>query len=173
MKELILGGARSGKSRLAEQKAIDTGYEVLYIATAQAFDDEMNDRIKRHKNDRPSHWLTIEEPVYLAKAIIDNAKDAQVILVDCLTLWLSNLLCLDNEPVFEEQKQALLNVLGSVSGQLIMVSNEVGQGIVPDNPLARRFIDEAGWLHQALAEQCEQVTFVTAGIAQRLKFPTA
>jgi adenosylcobinamide kinase/adenosylcobinamide-phosphate guanylyltransferase len=172
VKELILGGARSGKSRLAEQKACDTRYEVLYIATAQAFDDEMNDRITRHKNDRPSYWLTIEEPVYLAKAIIDNAKDAQVILVDCLTLWLSNLLCMDDEAVFEEQKQALLNVLGSVPGQLIMVSNEVGQGIVPDNPLARRFIDEAGWLHQALAEQCEQVTFVTAGIAQRLKFPT-
>jgi len=169
VKELILGGARSGKSGFAEQKASDAGLDVVYIATAQAFDSEMNARITRHQNDRPSHWLTVEEPIYLAQTIIDNAKDSRVILVDCLTLWLSNLLCLDNEIVFEEQKQALLNALSSVPGQLIMVSNEVGQGIVPDNRLARRFIDEAGWLHQALAEQCEQVTFVTAGIAQRLK----
>ncbi len=169
MKELILGGARSGKSRLAEQKASDTGLDVVYIATAQAFDSEMNERISRHQSDRPSHWQTVEEPVYLAQCIMDNAKDSRVILVDCLTLWLSNLLCLDNESVFEAEKQALLNVLSSVPGQLIMVSNEVGQGIVPDNRLARRFIDEAGWLHQALAEQCEQVIFVTAGIAQRLK----
>ena len=169
MKELILGGARSGKSRLAELKASDTGLDVVYIATAQAFDSEMNERISRHQSDRPSHWLTVEEPVYLAQCIIDNAKDSRVILVDCLTLWLSNLLCLDNESVFEAEKQALLNALNSVPGQLIMVSNEVGQGIVPDNRLARRFIDETGWLHQALAEKCEQVTFVTAGIAQSLK----
>ena len=169
MKELILGGARSGKSHIAEQRAVDTGYDVVYIATAQAFDSEMNERISRHQNDRPAHWLTVEEPVYLAQTIIDNAKDARVILVDCLTLWLSNLLCLGNETVFKAQKQALLHSLSSVPGQLLMVSNEVGQGIVPDNRLARRFIDEAGWLHQALAEQCEHVTFVTAGIAQRLK----
>ena len=169
MKELILGGARSGKSRLAEQRASDTTLDVIYIATAQAFDSEMNERIARHQSDRPSHWLTVEEPVYLAQCIMDNAKDSQVILVDCLTLWLSNLLCLDNEGVFEAQKQALLSALSSVPGQLIMVSNEVGQGIVPDNRLARRFIDEAGWLHQALAKECEQVSFVTAGIARQLK----
>ena len=169
MKALILGGARSGKSRLAEQKASDSGLDVVYIATAQAFDSEMNERITRHQNDRPSHWLTVEEPVYLAQAIIDNAKDSRVILVDCLTLWLSNLLCLDNETIFEEQKIALFNALNSMPGQLIIVSNEVGQGIVPDNRLARRFIDEAGWLHQDLAAQCEHVTFVTAGIAQSLK----
>lgn len=169
MKELILGGARSGKSRLAEQRASDTTLDVVYIATAQAFDSEMNERIARHQSDRPSQWLTVEEPVYLAQCIMDNAKDSRVILVDCLTLWLSNLLCLDNDGVFEAQKQALLSVLSSVPGQLIMVSNEVGQGIVPDNRLARRFIDEAGWLHQALAQECEQVTFVTAGIARQLK----
>ena len=91
MKELILGGARSGKSRLAEQKASDTRLDVVYIATAQAFDSEMNERISRHQSDRPSHWQTVEEPVYLAQCIMDNAKDSRVILVDCLTLWLSNL----------------------------------------------------------------------------------
>ncbi len=169
MKELILGGARSGKTRLAEQRAAATQYDVLYIATAQAYDDEMNERIARHIGDRPAHWNTLEEPLYLARALQANAKDGRVILVDCLTLWLSNLLCRDDATFFELQKQSLLECYGLLPGQVILVSNEVGQGIVPDNALARRFIDEAGWLHQALAAQSDQVTFVTAGIAQRLK----
>lgn len=169
MKELILGGARSGKSRLAEQRAGAIGQDVLYIATAQAYDDEMNERIARHQNDRPAHWSTLEEPLYLARALKDNAKEGRVILVDCLTLWLSNLLCMDDSSFFETQKESLLECYRLLPGQVILVSNEVGQGIVPDNALARRFIDEAGWLHQALAAQSDQVTFVTAGIAQQLK----
>lgn len=169
MRELILGGARSGKSRLAEQRAGTIAGEVIYIATAQAFDSEMSARIERHQNDRPDHWRTVEEPLYLAEAIQQHAGSDRIILVDCLTLWLSNLLCLDDESVFVQQKQQLLSCVDTVSGRLIMVSNEVGQGVVPDNALARRFIDEAGWLHQALAAQCEQVTFVIAGIPQQLK----
>jgi len=169
MKELILGGARSGKSRLAEQRAGVTQQDVLYIATAQAYDDEMNERIARHQNDRPAHWATLEEPLYLARALKDNAKEGRVILVDCLTLWLSNLLCSDDSSLFETEKESLLECYRLLPGRVILVSNEVGQGIVPDNVLARRFIDEAGWLHQALAAQSDQVTFVTAGIAQQLK----
>ena len=169
MKELILGGARSGKSHFAEQQANAAQRDVLYIATAQAFDNEMRERIARHKHDRPVHWRTIEEPIYLAQVIEENATDNGVILVDCLTLWLSNLLCMDDDALFSQQKQCLLDGLSSFSGQLIMVSNEVGQGVIPDNALARRFVDEAGWLHQALATQCDKVTFVTAGIAQQLK----
>ncbi|MFD2230893.1 bifunctional adenosylcobinamide kinase/adenosylcobinamide-phosphate guanylyltransferase [Alkalimarinus sediminis] len=169
MKELILGGARSGKSRLAEQRAGATQQDVLYIATAQAYDDEMNERIARHQNDRPPHWQTLEEPLYLGRALQENAKQGQVILVDCLTLWLSNLLCMDDPSFFETEKKSLLECYRQLPGQLILVSNEVGQGIVPDNALARRFIDEAGWLHQSLAAQSDQVTFVTAGLAQQLK----
>jgi adenosylcobinamide kinase/adenosylcobinamide-phosphate guanylyltransferase len=169
MKELILGGARSGKSRLAEQKAAEWQQDVLYIATAQAYDDEMTERISRHKNGRPDHWVTLEEPLYLERELQRNAQEGRVILVDCLTLWLSNLLCTDDSSFFEHQKQCLLDCYMSLPGHVILVSNEVGQGVVPDNVLARRFIDEAGWLHQALAVQSEQVTFVTAGIAQQLK----
>lgn len=169
MKQLILGGARSGKSRLAEQRAADIGKEVLYIATAQAYDDEMNARISRHKDDRPAHWVTLEEPLYLARELQRHARKDNVILVDCLTLWLSNLLCMDDEPFFEQQKCSLLDCYCSLPGHVILVSNEVGQGVVPDNALARRFIDEAGWLHQAMAAQSDQVTFVTAGLAQQLK----
>ena len=168
MKELVLGGARSGKSHYAEKQA-GVANDVIYIATAQAFDKEMNKRIALHKNERPSQWRTIEEPIYLAHAIQKNATEQSVILVDCLTLWLSNLLCLDDESLFDKQKHALLNCIVSLPGRLIMVSNEVGQGIIPDNALARRFVDEAGWLHQALAVTCDRVTFVTAGIPQQLK----
>lgn len=169
MKELILGGARSGKSRLAEQRASSAQQDVLYIATAQAYDEEMNERITRHQNDRPAQWQTLEEPLYLARVLRENAKEGQVILVDCLTLWLSNLLCTDDASFFAAEKNALLECYRQLPGKLILVSNEVGQGVVPDNALARRFIDEAGWLHQSLAAQSDQVTFVTAGIAQQLK----
>ncbi|WP_250656379.1 bifunctional adenosylcobinamide kinase/adenosylcobinamide-phosphate guanylyltransferase [Alkalimarinus coralli] len=169
MKELILGGARSGKSRLAEQRAKATRQDVLYIATAQAFDREMDERIARHQGDRPAHWGTVEEPVYLARALQSHAAENRTILVDCLTLWLSNLLCMDDSVLFGKEKQSLLDCVFSLPGHVILVSNEVGQGVIPDNALARRFVDEAGWLHQALAAQCDQVTFVTAGIAQQLK----
>lgn len=169
MRELFLGGARSGKSRLAEQRAANFKQEVFYIATAQAYDNEMKQRISRHQTDRSSEWRTIEEPLHLADVLQQHAQEGRVILVDCLTLWLSNLLCKDDELFFQSQKEQFTQCYETLPGHIILVSNEVGQGVIPDNALARRFVDEAGWLHQSLAAQSDQVTWVTAGLAQQLK----
>lgn len=171
MIELILGGARSGKSRLAQETAKSTGLPVIYVATAQAHDGEMSQRIEQHRNDRPSDWLVIEEPITLAKVLSENACADRVILVDCLTLWLSNLLCSAVESQFEDERKSFLEIVPQLKGNVIFVSNEVGQGVIPANALARRFVDEAGWLHQRLAEVCNKVTFVTAGLPQVLKSP--
>ncbi|MCW8919414.1 MAG: bifunctional adenosylcobinamide kinase/adenosylcobinamide-phosphate guanylyltransferase [Gammaproteobacteria bacterium] len=168
MRELILGGARSGKSALAEQRAADSGLEVVYIATAEARDAEMSERIAHHRACRPGHWLSIEEPRQLAATLRQQAAPHRCLLVDCLTLWLSNLLAA-GEAVFAEEREALLAQLPQLPGQLILVSNEVGLGIVPMGELTRRFCDESGRLHQAVAARCERVTFVTAGLPMILK----
>ena len=181
---LVLGGARSGKSSLAERCAKNTRLPVTYIATAQSLDCEMESRIARHQADRPSHWHTVESPIKLAVAIdsiIDkstfkNPQDKNVgicILVDCLTLWLTNCLCQHDLAYFEKEKQQLLSTL--ISSQkhsnvhIILVSNEVGHGIVPMGDLSREFVDQAGWLHQAIAEIADQVDFVMAGLPLALK----
>lgn len=166
MKELILGGARSGKSRYAEQQAVHGGLPVTYVATATADDDEMARRIRRHRADRPAHWHTVEAPLRLAEALEIHAAAGHCLLVDCLTLWLSNCLARD---LWAQQRRALLDVLPGLPGTVRLVSNEVGQGVVPMGELSRRFVDEAGWLHQDLAPLCDRVTFVTAGIAQTLR----
>jgi adenosylcobinamide kinase / adenosylcobinamide-phosphate guanylyltransferase len=167
--ELILGGARSGKSAFAERRARDSGYECRYIATAHAGDDEMAARIDHHRQRRSGFTRTIEEPLYLADVIAKNMADDRCLLVDCLTLWLTNLL-LDNDPLtFERERAQLLELLPRVRGHIIFVSNEVGLGIVPVDPLSRRFVDESGRLHQQLAQQCDRVFFVVAGLAQCLK----
>ncbi|WP_228125051.1 bifunctional adenosylcobinamide kinase/adenosylcobinamide-phosphate guanylyltransferase [Candidatus Methylospira mobilis] len=168
MRELILGGARSGKSGYAEQRAQKSGLEVVYIATAEACDQEMGARIALHRQRRPADWLTLEEPLALADTLRAHAQAERCILIDCLTLWLSNLLTL-GEDRFKCEREALLRTLPSLPGQLLFVSNEVGQGIVPMNALARRFVDEAGYLHQDLAQLCERVTWVVAGLPQVLK----
>ncbi|QXP88721.1 bifunctional adenosylcobinamide kinase/adenosylcobinamide-phosphate guanylyltransferase [Methylococcus capsulatus] len=168
MKELILGGARSGKSRHAEQRARLSGLDVAYVATAVAGDAEMAARIGGHRARRPPSWPTVEEPLALAASLEANAGPGRFILVDCLTLWLSNLLA-EGEEVFRRERQALLQVLPGLPGRICLVSNEVGQGIVPLNPLARRFVDEAGWLHQELAVLCDRVVWVVAGLPQVLK----
>ncbi|PSW20137.1 bifunctional adenosylcobinamide kinase/adenosylcobinamide-phosphate guanylyltransferase [Photobacterium sanctipauli] len=170
MTELILGGARSGKSRLAELTASESGKQVIYIATATAGDDEMAERIARHRQDRPSEWLVVEEPIALATVISRYNQPNHCLLIDCLTLWLTN--CLfdrDADIDWSNQKQALLNSLDDFVGHIILVSNEVGQGIVPMGEMSRRFVDESGWLHQAIAQQVDKVTFVTAGLPQVLK----
>ena len=169
MKHLFLGGARSGKSRLAEQAAMATGLAVSYIATSQAHDDEMRARIAHHAERRPAEWALVEEPIRLADTLREQAAADRCLLVDCLTLWLSNLLCTDDEALFAREREALLDCLSELPGEVIFVSNEVGQGIVPMNALSRRFVDESGWLHQALAERCERVNFVVAGLPQLLK----
>jgi len=167
--ELVLGGARSGKSRYAEQQAKSTDQQVVYIATATVYDDEMADRVQRHKDDRPSHWVTIEEPLQLATTLQQHAAEDKCILVDCLTLWVTNLLMLEDEQKFAAEKQVLLDVLPKLPGKIILVSNEVGQGIVPLGELSRRFVDESGWLHQAIAALADDVTLVVAGIPMPVK----
>lgn len=169
MHSLILGGARSGKSALAERLAIASALDVTYIATARAGDDEMTQRIAHHRARRPVEWHCVEETVALGRVLRERASADSCLLVDCLTLWLSNLLIDTDATRFERERDAMLDVLPTLPGQVLLVSNEVGQGIVPMGALSRRFVDEAGRLHQALAERCARVVFVTAGLPQVLK----
>lgn len=172
MISLILGGARSGKSSHAEQLAKDSGKEVIYIATGEARDEEMRQRIIHHQNSRPSAWQTIEESVALA-SVLKRHDAGQCLLVDCLTLWLCNILFDAHgefqEDVFMPQKNELLDCLPGLDADVIFVSNEVGCGVVPMDRMSRRFVDEAGRLHQQLAERCDSVVLVTAGLQQVLK----
>ena len=169
MKELILGGSRSGKSSLAEQRASESGLAVSYLATATAGDEEMAARIAQHRARRPGHWKIVEEPLRLADTLRQHAAPERCLLVDCLTLWLSNLLCANNEELFKGERAALLQALSTLPGRIILVSNEVGMGIVPVGALSRRFSDEAGWLNQEVASICERVTLMVAGLPYPLK----
>ncbi|MHA6205323.1 bifunctional adenosylcobinamide kinase/adenosylcobinamide-phosphate guanylyltransferase [Dyella soli] len=169
MRTLILGGARSGKSALAEQMVTATGHGVVYIATAQAHDEEMAARIAHHRSRRPGHWQIVEEPLALADALRAHARPGSCVLVDCLTLWLSNLLGAADPSCLARERAALLDVLPLLAGQVVLVSNEVGLGVVPLGELSRRFVDEAGRLHQALAARCERVLFVAAGLPLVMK----
>ena len=169
MLELILGGARSGKSRLAEQLARQSGLAVTYIATSQALDGEMSARIQHHRQRRPADWGLVEEPLELARALRDNAAPGRCLLVDCLTLWLTNLLMLDDDTRLAMQRDAFLEVLAELPGHIILVTNETGLGVVPLGELTRRYVDEAGWLHQAVAERAERVLFTVAGLPMLLK----
>ena len=164
---LILGGARSGKSRHAEDLVLATGAAAIYLATGEARDVEMAGRIKRHKDRRGTRWRTVEEPLDLVGALGQKAVPGSVVLVDCLTLWLGNLLGAGRD--IDHDIATLVNALPGLAAPVVLVSNEVGQGIVPDNALARRFRDHAGTLHQNLAAIADRVDFVTAGIVQRLK----
>lgn len=164
--ELILGGARSGKSTLAEQRALGSGLERVYIATATAGDGEMSARISHHQKRRGSDWSLVEAPVALADALRREHGAQRCIVVDCLTLWLSN--CL-HEDCWVQEKNALFAVLPTLSGQIVFVSNETGLGVVPMGELSRRFVDEAGFLHQQLAALCRRVTLTVAGLPLELK----
>ncbi|WP_206355568.1 bifunctional adenosylcobinamide kinase/adenosylcobinamide-phosphate guanylyltransferase [Vibrio maerlii] len=168
-KELVLGGARSGKSSYAERLATESRKPVTYIATSQAFDDEMAQRIQIHKSQRPAEWKVVEEPYELSKVLIEHSREDNCILVDCLTLWLSNCLFGQDLKQWQEIKTEFLQTLETLPGQVLMVSNEVGCGVVPMGEVSRRFVDEAGWLHQAIAAQVEKVTLVTAGLPMKLK----
>lgn len=169
MLELILGGARSGKSRLAERLAADSDLAVTYIATSQALDGEMAARIVHHRQRRPAHWTLVEEPLQLARVLREQAGAQRCLLVDCLTLWLTNLLMLEDPARLAEERDAFLECLGELPGRVILVSNETGLGVVPLGELTRRYVDEAGWLHQAVAAQAERVTFMVAGLPMILK----
>ena len=167
MKELILGGARSGKSALAERLAGESGLAVVYVATATAGDAEMAGRIAHHRERRPAGWDLVEEPRLLAAALEGAAAVERCLLVDCLTLWLNNVIADDG--LYRQERAALLDTLSGLPGRVILVSNEVGMGIVPLGELTRRYCDEAGRLHQDLAQLCDRVTFVAAGLPLVLK----
>ena len=167
-RELILGGARSGKSTLAEQRAVSSALELVYVATATAGDGEMSQRIAHHQQRRGAQWTLVEEPVALAETLRQQQHPGTCIVVDCLTLWLSN--CLHRQ-CWEQQKTQLLQVLPQLCGHIILVSNETGLGVVPMGELSRQFVDEAGFLHQQLSSVCEQVTLVVAGLPLALKTP--
>ncbi len=169
VKELILGGVRSGKSRLAEQRARGSGLDVVYIATATAGDAEMRARIEQHRARRPAQWRVIEEPLDLARVLDQHAHVARCIVVDCVTLWLTNWLCTENAEGYAAQRAALLERIPTLPGHVIFVANETSLGIIPLGELTRRFCDEAGTLHQALAERCERVMLTVAGLPIYMK----
>jgi len=173
MIELVIGGARSGKSCYAEKQATESGKTVKYIATAEAGDLEMQARINRHRQNRPQQWQTVEEPIKLAEVIRQESDAEFCLLVDCLTLWLTNIL-FDKQgklqqAVFEKETAALFDTLSNYTGQLILVTNEVGLGVVAMDKMTRRFVDEAGLLHQKIAAISNKVVLVTAGLPQVLK----
>ncbi len=169
LKQLILGGARSGKSGLAEHLAERNSGEVVYVATAVVGDAEMQQRVTAHRQRRPSEWRTVEEPLHIGRVVNQEAGPGVCLLVDCLTLWLSNLLLHPDKETLSREREALLNSVENAAGPIIMVSNEVGLGIVPTGEISRRFQDQAGWLHQALAARCDRVIFTVAGLPQVLK----
>ncbi|RVT45875.1 bifunctional adenosylcobinamide kinase/adenosylcobinamide-phosphate guanylyltransferase [Rheinheimera sediminis] len=167
-KTLILGGARSGKSSLAESLAADSD-SVIYIATATAFDTEMAQRIKLHQQQRRKDWSVLECPLLLAEALVKLSGSGQTLVVDCLTLWLNNQLYHHPEQDFTFARQQVADAVRQFQGNLFMVSNEVGMGIVPVGELNRLFVDQQGWLNQQLAKLCDQVIFVAAGLPLYLK----
>jgi adenosylcobinamide kinase/adenosylcobinamide-phosphate guanylyltransferase len=164
---LVLGGARSGKSRYAETLAKPHAGDCIYIATAEPGDEEMQARITHHRTRRGGGWRTIEEPVKLLHTLRKEASRERFILVDCVTLWVSNLL-LEGRPV-QVHVDELCNALPELEAGIVFVSNEVGLGIVPENSLARRFRDEAGLANQKLAAACAEVVFMAAGVPLKLK----
>ena len=177
---LVFGGARSGKSAHAEKLVAASGKEAVYIATGAAGDAEMAARIVQHRAQRPSHWHTVEEPLALAAALAAWRAPEKIVLVDCLTLWLSNLMFCDGTHYpdvgaielparFHEERAALLAELATDRGDVVLVSNEVGMGIVPWGAVSRCYADEAGRLNQAVAAACDKVAFVAAGLPLILK----
>ncbi len=164
MRELILGGVRSGKSSLAEQHAQDSGLAVVYVATAQVRDEEMRQRILHHQARRPASWQLIEAGCDLAAVLQREAAIGRCVLVDCLTLWLTQLLCDTDEARLQLEVSQLLRVLPDLPGQIILVSNETNMGVTPMGELSRRYCDEAGRLHQQLGQLCERVILTVAGL---------
>ena len=164
---LVLGGARSGKSRHAEALIEASGLTPYYIATAEALDGEMSERITRHQARRGNHWQTIEEPIRLTQTLHSVTAEGRALMVDCLTLWLTNLMVRDL--AVEAEVEKLIDGLDRLRGATVLVSNEVGQGVMPTNAMARAFIDHAGFLHQRLAEKADRVVLMTAGLLQQLK----
>lgn len=183
MAELIIGGARSGKSALAERRAAESGLRVVYLATAAADDAEMVRRIAHHRDRRPAGWACVEAPLHLAQALRGHAAADTCVLVDCLTLWLSNLFFAGRAaaqaeageapdcPLLAAETGALVEALPQLPGRILLVTNEVGWGIVPMHPVSRAFADEQGRLNQRAAAACARVTLVAAGLPLEIKLP--
>ncbi len=179
MIHLILGGARSGKSSYAESLAIlaaeSSNKTISYLATAIAQDDEMKARIKRHQLDRPKDWKVIEEPLLLTEKLNQLNDNNQLIIIDCMTLWITNWLCLNegdgvnNLSSWEQEKSTFISQLKKSKATILIVSNETGSGIIPLGTLNRQFVDHAGWLNQEIAQVSQQVTLVVAGLPLELK----
>ncbi len=171
----ILGGARSGKSRYAQELAAKLGRRVLYVATAEALDEEMNSRIEAHKKSRPSTWKTLEVQTDIAGAISSEIGDAEVIVLDCVTLLISNLMGKDNADIETWERrvtaelETLISFMEATPSHFIIVSNEVSLGLVPPNPLGRAYRDVLGVANQMLARHAEEVYFMVAGIPIPLK----
>ena len=164
---LVLGGARSGKSSFAERLAMESGLDRVYIATAEAGDQEMGDRIAHHRARRGEGWRTIEAPDRLEEALASAAGEGRAVLVDCLTLWLSNLIHRDADA--NARSATLCTALRRAPGLIVIVSNEIGLGLVPETPLGRRFRDAHGRLNQVVAAAADRVVFVAAGLPLFLK----
>lgn len=180
MRTLVIGGTRSGKSAHAEALALASGKRVIYIATAEAGDEEMQQRIAHHRDRRDKRWITVEQPITLGTLIEQHGDEEVVLLIDCLTVWLSNLLFseamafpevghIEPPDVFHRERKALLNALQNARADVILVANEVGQGVVPTGAITRWFVDEAGRLNQAVAAICDRAVLVVAGLPLLLK----
>lgn len=166
---LILGGARSGKSRYAEQLATNSQKTVVYLATATAFDSEMRERITHHRQQRNPEWLCVEEPLLLPDAIRQHAAAGRCLLIDCLTLWLNNLLFMAPDQAPADHVESLYQACSEAPGEIILVANEVGLGIIPMGEISRQFVDEAGRLNQKMAQLAGNVIFIAAGLPLKLK----
>ncbi|MGU3400710.1 bifunctional adenosylcobinamide kinase/adenosylcobinamide-phosphate guanylyltransferase [Brucellaceae bacterium D45D] len=163
----VLGGARSGKSAFAENKVEASGLQPVYLATGRAYDGEMKDRIAMHRDRRGNHWQTVEEPLDLVEALEKNMRHDRFVLVDCLTLWITNLMMAERDIATETKN--LIATLPKLVGPVVFVSNEVGLGIVPENRMAREFRDFAGFAHQAVASVADEVYFLAAGLPLKMK----
>jgi adenosylcobinamide kinase / adenosylcobinamide-phosphate guanylyltransferase len=168
---LLLGGARSGKSAHGEALVLASGLRPVYLATAQALDAEMAERIHRHREARAAVWLTVEEPLRLPETLAEHARADRAVLVDCLTLWLTNLMVARRDPA--EASDRLLATLAAPAGPVVLVSNEVGLGVVPQGAMSRAFVDHAGRLHQRIGAVADRVRFLAAGLPLDLKTPAA
>ncbi len=172
MIEFIVGGARSGKSRHALQKANDFqnlhGGKKVFVATGTAGDGEMNKRIRQHQKERDQSWSLVEEPLYLS-GILQSLDQKDVVLIDCLTLWITNWLCSEKSENWPDEKGRFLSALEKSDTEVLIVSNEVGQGVTPMGELSRNFVDECGWLHQQIAALSHQVTLMQLGIPKVIK----
>jgi adenosylcobinamide kinase/adenosylcobinamide-phosphate guanylyltransferase len=168
--EFLVGAARSGKSRHASTLAAESGDRVIVLATAVAGDAEIRARIARHRADRPTEWTTVEEPYDLAAAIRRHAADGTVVIVDCLTMWLANLHYGTERPLNRESAlDELVTVLDGLPGRVVVISNEIGAGVVPADPPSRAFVDDLGRLNQRVAEVCDRVTLLAVGLPLVLK----